>query len=142
MTTHVDNLDLITQTINTQYDLARIELFRPLEHFDRFHGIKASEMGHDCHPTYSSKGNGELAASQLQWEHLGARLEPIRDIAQAIALTHDVTPTLDVRENIATCGCPPSKRRGGAVAHYSVRVSIVWNGRTLMREYLLPEVKP
>lgn len=141
MTTNVDHLALVAQTINTQYDLARIELFRPLEVYDRWNGIKASELGCGCKPSFSSVGIGAWAGDPEHWETLKRRLAPMRDAMQEIALVHDTKPSIDVYQNTARCSCVlPTSGDRKAIVRYSARISILWNGRTLMREYALPEV--
>lgn len=137
MTTRTDHLALIKATIDTQYDLARIELFRPFEVFDRFHGIKASAFpshARECMGKieFHSYGFGDFALSADEWDVLGKRLFPFTLLAREVKDGH-ATATPDVFQNVASCACEQR-----AVV-YSVRVSITWNGRILMREYLLPE---
>jgi hypothetical protein len=131
MTTNTNHLALIKATIDTQYDLARIELFRPLEIYDRFHGIKGKEFLCGCAPDFVAEEADDC--SESEWDALLDR------VAHMAAVMPNGRATFDIYRNTATLSCrhrsAPSK-----ITRHSVRVSISWNGRTLMREYLLPEV--
>jgi hypothetical protein len=129
MTTNTDYLALITATIDTQYSLARIELFRPLEHLDRYHGIKASEMGHDCKPTF--------ACHRVEDRPTAVR-KIAADVAEIAARAGASTSEVVHYINEARCTCATNQKYD-AVYRSSIRVSITWNGRTLTREYVLPE---
>ena len=137
MTTNVQQLELIKATIDTQYTLARIELFRPFEIFDRYHGIKASEFpshARDCggQISFGSYSAGQYALAKAEWLSLIERAEPFEDLCRKVS---DGQASQAVFQNVAACGC------GQRVVVYSVRVSITWNGRTLMREYVLPDLE-
>jgi hypothetical protein len=133
VTTNTDYLALIKATIDTQYDLARIEIFRPLEIYDRFHGIKAKDFLCGCAPDFESK-EADVESSDAEWDALLDRAAPmvaVMDPRRSAIFT--------IYTNTATLSCRHRADRIKITRH-SVRVSVPWLGRTLMREYLLPEV--
>jgi len=136
MTTNIDHLALIKATIDTQYDLARIELFRPLEIYDRFVKLGPKDMLHACNPTFNS------SRPPIDTEERRKQFREIDELVTKAAKSAGAAPweTVFVRhEALCTCGMQGDPLQM-VVYRYSFRVSMTWNGRTLTREYLLPEV--
>lgn len=131
--------------IETQYRLARIVLFQPLDHLERFHGVTISAahgvhssssvklaeiIGHWPVPKYSTLDiDGESDDDSIE-----KRIAGVREIVWLIGSTAAVGSSFNLYRNRATC-----ERCGATLERVSIRVSIAWNGKTLMREYLLPD---
>jgi hypothetical protein len=146
MTAPTEHLKAIADAIESHYNLARVELFRPfeeqlgLERYTTARSIGASDFDHWCTPRYDTFYRDEPT------EALAASVQRVKVLAVEIASTatrksgHPVVATVRLFANIAICNCgrlspwPPQ-----TFEQWTVRVSMEWMGRTLSREYLLPE---
>lgn len=120
-----DNLRQIDQSIENMYNLARIELFRPLDSFARDHnGIVATDFKHVCTGFDVTRRNMGAIPGVLP-------ADVAKDLEVARQALRGVKATITIREARGVCGC----ERRETVIQYTAHVAIEWKDRVLVREY-------
>jgi len=139
-----ENLRKISETMKTIAGLARPELFRVLDGYERNHaGIRETDFGHVCggfdslrRSVLKANRHGHVDVAQPDVDKI-----PVEIIDKVIHIHHRLSPIVEHVDSLeveaiahtGTCRCA----RHEIVVLYVGRVTITWCGQTFTREYKL-----